>query len=77
MLFAAVVLECSEFEGQAKVFVQESVEKSRGKVLGVEIAHRFVEANGFDELGCGGACAPQFIFHVLRYTFVVGGLRDT
>ena len=44
--------------------------------MGVEIAHRFVEADGFDKLGCGGTCAPQFIFHGLRNAFVVGRLRD-
>ena len=76
MLFAAVVLECSEFEGQSKVLVQESVEKGRREVSGVEIAKRLVGSDGSHELGCGDTCTTQFLFHVLRYAFIVGGLGD-
>lgn len=77
MLFAAVVLERSEFERQMEVVVQEVVQFGRSKVLRVEIAKSFVETDGFDEFGCTDGGAAEFGFDSFCFSGIIGCLGDT
>ena len=77
MLFAAVVLERSEFERQIEMVVQEIVQFGRSKVLRVEIAKSFVETDGFDEFGCTDGGAAEVGFDTFRFSGIVGSLGDT
>ena len=77
MLFAAVVLERSEFERQMEMVVQEIVQFGRSKVLRVEIAKSFVEADGFDEFGCTDGGAAEVGLNTYCFSGIVGCLGDT